>query len=135
MDYRGGRFNFHTYRPRKDKDGFIRDVKEYQAEKLDDNHQIIPATLTPKENVRKISVNPAGEYHKAKQKELLSSSETGKIYARRNIDVETVFEFMKACLGFTRYTVRGSDKVRKQTGILITSINMMKLEKISSQVR
>lgn len=37
----------------------------------------------------------------------------GKIYARRKIDVETVFRFMKACLGFTRYTVRGLDKVRK----------------------
>lgn len=53
----------------------------------------------------------------------------GKIYARRKIDVETVFRFMKACLGFTRYTVRGLDKVRKQTGILITAINMTKLEK------
>lgn len=135
MDPKGVRFNFHAYRQRKDKDGFTRDVKEYQAEKLDDNHQIIPAALTPKGNVRKISVNPVWEYHKAKQKELLSSSETGKIYARRKIDVETVFGFMKACLGFTRYTIRGLDKVRKQTGILITAINMMKLEKIISQVR
>lgn len=72
------------------------------------------------------------EYHKAKQKELLSTPETGKIYNRRKIDVETVFGFMKACLGFTRYTVRGLEKVRNQSGILITAINMMKLSKIVS---
>lgn len=77
-------------------------------------------------------MNPAWEYHKEKQKELLSTPETGKIYGRRKIDVETVFGFMKACLGFTRYTVRGLDKVRKQSGLLITAINMMKLAKTSN---
>lgn len=129
IDPKGVRFNFHAYRERKDKDGFIRDFKEYRAEKLDENQEPIPAALTPKGNLRKIKVNPAWEYHKAKQKELLTAPDTGKIYGRRKIDVETVFGFMKACLGFTRYTVRGIDKVRKQSGLLITAINMMKLAK------
>ncbi|WP_376713008.1 MULTISPECIES: hypothetical protein [Enterococcus] len=48
------------------------------------------------------------------------------------MDVETVFEFMKACLGFTRNTVSGLEKVRKQVGILITAINMIKLAKRST---
>ncbi len=102
IDPKGVRFNFYTYRQKKDKDGFSRDIKEYQAEKLDENQKIIPAALTPKGSLRKVSVNPAWEYHKAKQKELLNSSDTGKIYERRKIDVETVFGFMKSCLGFTR---------------------------------
>ncbi|SFE52481.1 Transposase DDE domain-containing protein, partial [Enterococcus casseliflavus] len=80
----------------------------------------------------KITVNPSWEYHKEKQKERLSTPEIQKIYGRRKIDVETVFGFMKACLGFTRYTVRGLEKVRKQTGLLITAINMMKLTKIGT---
>ncbi|MDH6363528.1 transposase, partial [Enterococcus sp. PFB1-1] len=109
---------------------FVRVLKEYHAEKLDENQKVIPEALTPKGYLRKISVNPAWEYHKAKQAEMLSARETSKIYARRKIDVETVFGFMKACLGFTRYTVRGIDKVRKQSGILITAINMMKLSKV-----
>lgn len=132
IDPKGVRFNFYAYRQKKDKDGFSRDIKEYQAEKLDENQKIIPPALTPKRSLRKVSVNPAWEYHKAKQKELLNSSDTGKIYGRRKIDVETVFGFMKACLGFTRYTVRGLDKVRKQFGLLITAINMMKLAKIAN---
>lgn len=52
---------------------------------------MIPEALTPKGNKRKIA-NPSWEYFKAKQQELRSTSETGKIYARRKIDVETVFE-------------------------------------------
>ena len=41
---------------------------------------------------------------------------------------------MKACLGFTRNTVSGLEKVRKQVGILITAmaINMIKLAKRST---
>ena len=132
IDPKGVRFNFHVYRKRTDKDGFIRDFKEYQAEKIDLNQEVIPAALTPKGYIRKITVNPAWEYHKAKQNELLSTPETGKVYSRRKIDVETVFGFMKACLGFTRFTVRGLDNVRKQSGLLITAINMMKLAKISN---
>lgn len=62
---------------------------------------------------------------------MLSDEETGKIYARRKIDVETVVGKMKACLGFTRYTVRGLEKVRKQSGILIMALNMMKLATLS----
>lgn len=131
IDPKGVRFNFHAYRQRTDKDGFVRAFKEYQAEKIDAHVQKIPEALTPKGYVRKILVNPSWEYHKAKQREMLSDEETGKIYARRKIDVETVFGKMKACLGFTRYTVRGLEKVRKQSGILTMALNMMKLVTLS----
>lgn len=125
-------FNFHAYRQRTDADGFVRDFKEYQAEKTDANQAFIPEALTPKRNRRKITVNPSWEYHKEKQKESLSTPEIQKIYGRRKNDVETVFEFMKACLGFTRYTVQRLEKVRKQTSLLITVINMIKLTKIGT---
>ncbi|WP_429966830.1 transposase [Enterococcus sp. AZ058] len=71
-----------------------------------------------------------GSTIKKKQKEHLSTPETKKIYGLRKIDVETVFGFMKACLGFTRYTVRCLEKVSKQTGLIIMAINMIKLTKI-----
>lgn len=132
IDPKGVRFNFHAYRQRTDADGFVRDFKEYQAEKTDANQALIPEALTPKGNRRKITVNPSWEYHKEKQKERLSTPDIQKIYGRRKVDVETVFGFMQACSGFTRYTVRGLEKVRKQTGLLITAINMMKLTKIGT---
>ncbi|WP_396204479.1 transposase [Enterococcus sp.] len=58
--------------------------------------------------------------------------EIQKIYGRRKTEVETVFGQMKDCLGFTRYTVRGLEKVRKQSNLLITAIDRMKLTKIGT---
>lgn len=107
-------------------------LKNTKQKKTDANQALIPEASTPKRNRRKITVNPSWEYHKEKQKERLSTPEIQKIYMRRKVDVETVFGFMKAYLGFTRYTVRGLEKVRKQTGLLITAINMMKLTKIGT---
>lgn len=133
VDPKGVRFNFHAYRQKEQKDGFVQDLKEYQAEKFDGLMNVIPESLTKKGYVRKISVNPSWEYYKAKQREMLSSEETGKIYARRKIDVETVFGKMKASLKFTRFTVRGLEKVKKQSGILIMALNMMKMETITNQ--
>ncbi len=132
IDHKGLRFNFHDYRQRTDEDGFVRDFKEYQAEKTDADHALIPEALTQKRNRRKITVNSSWEYHKEKQKELLSTPEIKKIYGRRKDDVETGFGFVKDCLGFTRYTVRGLEKVRKQSALLITAINIMKLTKIGT---
>lgn len=127
VDPKGVRFNFQAYRQRTDDEGFVKDFKEYQAEKYDEDKKIIPAALTPKGYTRKISVNPSWEYFKAKQVALLSTPETGNIYARRKIDVEPVFGRMKAYLGFTRYHVRGMEKVKKETGLLVLALNMMKL--------
>ncbi|MEN0151294.1 transposase, partial [Staphylococcus aureus] len=46
----------------------------------------------------------------------LSEPETKKIYSQRKIDVEPVFGFMKAILGFTRMSVRGINKVKRELG-------------------
>lgn len=69
-------------------------------------------------------VNPQWEYFKAKARKSLSSSNT---YSRRKYDVETVFGNLKAYLGFTRFTVRGLKKVKKQIGIALMALNMKKL--------
>lgn len=69
-------------------------------------------------------VNPQWEYFKAKAWKSLSSSNT---YSRRKYDVETVFGNLKAYLGFTRFTVRGLKKVKKQIGIALMALNMKKL--------
>ena len=133
IDPKGVRFNFNTYRKRTDKDGFTRDFKEYVAEKYDENREEIPGALTAKGYKRKIMINPSWEYYKAKQRDLLSTKETGKIYAKRKIDVEPVFGRMKASLGFTRFSVRGLGKVLKETGIVSLALNMMKLASWETQ--
>lgn len=128
LDPKGVRFNFNAYRTETDKvDGFVRNFKEYKAEKYTENKEVIQEALTQGGNTRIIKVNPSLEYFKAKQRTLLSEPENGKIYAQRKIDVEPVFGWMKACLHFTRYHVRGMEKVKKETGILIMALNMRKL--------
>ncbi|MHA8138005.1 IS1182 family transposase [Lactobacillaceae bacterium Scapto_B20] len=127
IDPKGTRFNFHTYRNRTDKYGFKRDFKEYLAEKYDENNVLKPSALTKRGYVRRINVNESWEYFKAKQRDLLSNSETASIYARRKIDVESVFGRLKAYLRFNRFSVRGLNRVKKEAGIVIMAMNIRKL--------
>lgn len=120
----GVRFNFKLYAYRNDKSGYHHDSKVYQAEKYDENHQIISKALTPKGNTQYIMVNPQWEYFKAKARKSLSNSNT---YSRCKYDVETVFGNLKACLGFKRFTVRGLKKTKNQIGIALMALNMKKM--------
>ena len=120
----GVRFDFKRYAYRNDKYKFHRDFKVYQAEKYDENHQVIPQALTPRGNTKYIMVNPQWEYFKAKARESLSNSNT---YSRRKYDVETVFGNLKAYLGFKRFTVRGLEKAKGQIGIALMALNMKKM--------
>ena len=124
IDPHGVRFNFKRYAYRNDKYKFRRDFKLYQAEKYDENHQVIPQALTPRGNIKSIMVNPQWEYFKAKARELLSNSNT---YSRRKYDVESVFGNLKAYLGFKRFTVRGLKKAKRQIGIALMALNMKKM--------
>ncbi len=127
IDLNQVRFNFTRYTTKKDKYGVVRDFKLYTAEKVDENQMPIEAALTPKGNVRTISVNPSWEYFKNKTKEKLSNKDIGIIYGQRKIDVEPIFGRMKAYLHFNRFSVRGIEKVRKEMGLVITALNMVKL--------
>nr|AJA34120.1 transposase [Liquorilactobacillus mali KCTC 3596 = DSM 20444] len=119
IDPQGVRFSFYAYRKRKDKYGFVREFKEYKANKYDNDFQVDHRAFTKNGNPRKISVNDAWEYFKAKERKLLSNYQTGSIYGRRKIDVESIFGGLKACLGFKRFSVRGLEKVKKEAGIAL----------------
>ncbi|WP_150855288.1 transposase, partial [Staphylococcus aureus] len=43
------------------------------------------------------------------------------------IDVEPVFGFMKAILGFTRMSVRGINKVKRELGFVLMALNIRKI--------
>ena len=126
-DKNGVLFTFHNYSKRTDKSGITRDFKVYQAESKDENNQTIPEALTPKQNVRKISINPAWEYQKAKIRDSLNNQTNAEIYTRRKIEVEPAFGRMKAHFGVTRFMVRGLKKVKREMGIAMMAINMVKL--------
>ncbi|MGD7045356.1 transposase, partial [Jeotgalibacillus proteolyticus] len=64
---------------------------------------------------------------------LLSEEKTGKIYGRRKIDVEPVFGFLKANLGFTRLSVRGKNRVKNELGFALMAVNLRKFAAISAK--
>ncbi|XUB30604.1 hypothetical protein IGJ76_000487 [Enterococcus sp. DIV0175] len=66
------------------------------------------------------------EYFKAKIQQLLSEEKTGKIYRQRKIDVEPAFGHLKACLGFTRFSVRGKQQTHNEIGFALMAVNLRK---------
>ncbi|WP_429958802.1 transposase [Enterococcus sp. AZ196] len=72
-------------------------------------------------------MNTTLEYFKAKQRALLSAPETRSSYAQCKIDVESIFGHLKACLSWTRLSVRGIDKGRNEVGITLLAVNFKKL--------
>ena len=57
----------------------------------------------------------------------LSEAKTGEFYRQRKIDVEPVFGFLKANLGFTRFSLRGKPKVETEIGLALMATNIRKL--------
>lgn len=67
------------------------------------------------------------EYFKPQINQKLSEPKTKAIYDQRKIDVEPVFGFMKAILRFTRMSVRGINKVKRELGFVLMAVNIRKV--------
>ena len=78
-------------------------------------------------SMTKLMKNYNWEYFKSQVNQKLSEPETKKIYSQRKIDVEPVFGFMKAILGFTRMSVRGINKVKRELGFVLMALNIRKI--------
>ena len=119
-----------TYRyesHRTDKYGLTRDLKIYECEDCQGCPVRKSCTRAKSDNNRQLQINPKWESFKLTIKELLSEKETGKLYGKRKIDVEPAFARLKANLGFSRFSVRGKDKVRQEIGLALMAINLRKL--------
>lgn len=75
---------------------------------------------------RKLAVNEKWEQQKEYVRTKLSEEETAAIYRQRKTDVEPVFGFLKANLGFTRFSVRGESKVENEIGLALMAVNLRK---------
>ncbi|HDE8515039.1 TPA: transposase, partial [Staphylococcus aureus] len=121
------RIGFKRYAYRNDRYGFKRDFKLYECDDCSScslRHQCMKPNS--KSN-KKIMKNYNWEYFKVQINQKLSESETKKIYRQRKIDVEPVFGFMKAILGFTRMSVRGINKVKRELGFVLMALNIRKI--------
>ncbi|HIW34904.1 MAG TPA: transposase [Candidatus Paenibacillus intestinavium] len=86
----------HTFQ--NDKAGFQRDFKLYECEDCTDCSFRLDCT----------------------------KAEAGAIYRQRKIDVEPVFTFLKANLGFTRLNLRGKRKVEHDICLALMAVNLRK---------
>ena len=105
----------------------MRDIKVYECEDCRNCPLCSQCTKAKGNRNRQVQLNPTWEYFKAYIQEKLLEEETGKIYRQRKIDVEPVFGFLKANLGFTRFHVRGHLLVTNETGLALIAVNLRKL--------
>ncbi len=64
---------------------------------------------------------------KAKAKTALECEEKAAIYARRKVEVESVFGHVKGNRSFRRFSLRGLDKVHVKFGIVALAHNILKV--------
>jgi transposase len=117
-------FQYHT--TRTDKTGFQRQFKIYSCEDCTDCPLRKFCTKVQEGTNRKLMVNEKWEQQKQYVRNKLSEEKTGSIYRQRKIDVEPVFGFLKANLGFTRFSVRGKSKVGNEIGLALMAVNLRK---------
>ena len=79
---------------------------------------------------RIIEVNHRLNQLKAQAREKLTSEEGLRHRSARPVEVESAFGNLKQNKGFTRFMLRGLDKVALETGLLATAINLKKLVRI-----
>ena len=76
---------------------------------------------------RQIRVNPTLNAFRRRASEMLRTEAGSALRKRRSVDVETVFGDIKRNLGFTRFTLRGLEKVTLEWRLVATGHNIRKL--------
>lgn len=69
-------------------------------------------------------INEKWEQQKEHIRAKLSEEKAGSIYRQRKVDVEPIFGFLKANLGFTRFSVSGKSKVETDIGLALMAVNL-----------
>ena len=55
-----------------------------------------------------------------------SGDETGKVYGKRKNDIEPVVGLLKAILAYTRFSLRGKERVENEFGFALLAVNFRK---------
>ena len=117
---------FRYMSKRTDRYGFTRDFKVYESEGCDGCPFRSRCTKAEEGRHRQVHINTSWEEQKEQMKKWLSDQKTGSLYAKRKIDVEPVFGYLKANLSFTRFSVRGKAKVKRELGFILMAVNLRK---------
>ena len=122
----GKNMRFQSIAKRTDREQFTREFRVYQCEDCSGCPLRSQCTTAQEGTNRKMLVNTRWEKQKEYVRHKLSEPETAAIYRQRKSDVEPVFGFLKAVLGFTRFSVRGKPKVKNEIGLALMAVNLRK---------
>ncbi|BAQ10201.1 transposase [Bacillus sp. OxB-1] len=128
----GRKVTFKKYQNKKNASGFQQSFKIYECEDCSDC-PLKPQCTKAKGN-RQVHWNPIYEEMKAKAKTALECEDKAGIYARRKIEVESVFGHIKGNRSFRRFHLRGLDKVHVEFGIVAIVHNLLKVLAIRQQL-
>lgn len=125
---------FKKYKEQTDATGMKREFRQYECTTSCEQCPLREKCTTSKNPQWKkiMNKNMNWEYFKEEVRTLLSEEETGSLYRKRKIDVEPVFGYLKAILGFTRMSVRGNKAVTNEIGLALMAVNIRKLAKYKS---
>ncbi|MGG4412011.1 IS1182 family transposase [Niallia taxi] len=111
---------------RTDSTGFKRTFKIYECEDCASCPFRMSCTKGKEGTNRLLRINEKWEQQKEHIRAKLSEEKAGSIYRQRKVDVEPIFGFLKANLGFTRFSVRGKSKVENDIGLALMAVNLRK---------
>ncbi|WP_274854529.1 transposase [Bacillus methanolicus] len=115
-----GKLRLKNTKTKKNQSGYEQSFKIYECEDCTD------CPLKAKGN-RQVHRNTVFEEMKAKAKTALECEEKATIYARRKVEVESVFGHIKGNRSFLRFSLRGLDKVHVEFGIVALAHNILKV--------
>jgi transposase len=121
----GRKVTFKTYQNKKNQSGYVQSFKIYECEDCTDCP--LKAKCTKAKGNRQVHWNTVFEEMKAKAKTALECEEKAAIYARRKVEVESVFGHIKGNRSFRRFSLRGLDKVHVEFGIVALAHNILKV--------
>jgi len=116
---------FKKYQAKKTPSGLEQSFKIYECEDCSDCP--IKAACTKAKGNRQVHWNTIWEELKAKAKTALEDDEKSAIYARRKVEVESVFGHIKGNRSFRRFSLRGLEKVHTEFGIVALAHNLLKV--------
>ncbi|MEC1782096.1 IS1182 family transposase, partial [Schinkia azotoformans] len=120
----GRKVTFKKYQNKKNKSGYEQSFKIYECEDCTDCP--LKEQCTKAKGNRQVHWNTIFEEMKAKAKTALECEEKAAIYARRKVEVESVFGHIKGNRSFRRFSLRGLDKVHIEFGIVALAHNILK---------
>lgn len=121
----GRKVTFKKYLNKKNRSGYEQSFKIYECEDCTDCP--LKAQCTKAKGNRQVHWNTVFEEMKAMAKTALECEEKAAIYARRKVEVESVFGHIKGNRSFRRFSLRGLHKVHVEFGIIALAHNILKV--------